>query len=134
MNDELEKDYWGWYKLKKKLHTSDKSKTFFHEREIWFCSLGLNIGHEQDGKHNKYERPVLILKKFNNYMLWAIPLTSGNKKGKYFFRFKYSQNGKVNSAILSQIRLFDCRRLLRRIGQIPKNDFCKLKLKFKKLL
>jgi len=35
----MEKEYDNWNKLKKDLSTK-KSKIFFHEREIWFCSLG----------------------------------------------------------------------------------------------
>ena len=45
------KEFDKWNELKKKLHNSEKPKKFyFREREIWWCSLGLNIGFEEDGK------------------------------------------------------------------------------------
>ena len=47
---------------------------FFHEREIWWCSLGMNVGVEIDGKNFRFERPVLIVRRFNNHMLWIAPL------------------------------------------------------------
>ncbi len=31
---------------------------------IW-CSIGINVGDEEDGKNELYERPVLVIKKFN---------------------------------------------------------------------
>jgi hypothetical protein len=46
----------------KKLHTGTFSR-YVHEREVWGCSLGANIGVEADGKHDNFERPVLVLMK-----------------------------------------------------------------------
>src|SRR3989344_1315008 len=74
----MEKEYDDWNKLKKSLSTK-KSNVFFHEREIWFCSLGKNIGYEEDGKNELFERPILIIRKFNNSIFLAIPLTSSKK-------------------------------------------------------
>jgi len=51
----------NWSLKKEKLHNRDK-KIYFHEREIWWCSLGLNIGYEEDGKNDNYTRPILVLK------------------------------------------------------------------------
>jgi len=79
------KDFDRWNELKKKLHQRDE-KILFHEREIWWCSLGLNIGFEEDGKHSLFERPVLIVRKFNKYVLWVLPLTRSHKIGGYYFR------------------------------------------------
>ncbi|MBU2219125.1 hypothetical protein KKG15_01365 [Patescibacteria group bacterium] len=41
-----EKDFDAWNIQKKKIHSRDE-KILFHEREIWWCSLGVNIGFEQ---------------------------------------------------------------------------------------
>ena len=53
----------------------------FHEREVWWCSLGANIGFEQDGGGEDFERPVVILKKFNLDACLIVPLTARPKKG-----------------------------------------------------
>ena len=47
----------------------------FHEREIWWCALGVNVGSEQDGVAKTYEPPILVIKNFNGQVLWAVPLT-----------------------------------------------------------
>ena len=119
----MEHDFDKWNKLKKNL-SDKKSNIFFHEREIWFCSLGKNIGFEEDGKNELFERPILIIKKFNNDIFLAIPLTSSKKNNKYYFH--YEINGEMYSGILSQIRLLDRKRLSRKIGMIKEEDFNKI--------
>lgn len=58
------KDYKNWHNLKLKIENNGtKKKKKFREREIWWCSLGENIGFEQDGKNEKFERPILVLRK-----------------------------------------------------------------------
>ncbi len=70
---ELIKD---WSLLKIKIHFSSLNKKYFLEREIWWAGIGSNVGHEEDGKNKGFERPVLILKKFNKYLVLIIPLSS----------------------------------------------------------
>lgn len=127
----MEKDFYRWSKLKNELERKRK-KLFFHEREIWFCSLGTNIGHEQDGKQNLYERPILIVKKFNQNLFWAIPITSTQKTGSYYFSIPY--NSKDYSAILSQLRILDKKRLQRKIYMISKEEHQMLKNKLQDIL
>lgn len=116
----MNKDFNKWNTQKKEL--DDGQRIFFRERDIWFASLGLNIGYEQNGKGNLFLRPVIILKKFNNEVFLGIPTTSNKKDGKYYYNFKYTKD-KSTTAILSQIRLMDGKRLKYIIGCISKNDF-----------
>ncbi|MFA5871014.1 MAG: hypothetical protein WC842_03995 [Candidatus Paceibacterota bacterium] len=58
---EYKKDFDSWNIQKKKINTREKV-IFCNIREIWWCSLGVNIGSEEDGKNELFERPVLILK------------------------------------------------------------------------
>ncbi|MFH1170496.1 MAG: hypothetical protein V1704_02965 [Candidatus Vogelbacteria bacterium] len=44
----MKKDFDQWNERKKGLHNRDRVP-FYHEREIWWCALGVNIGSEQDG-------------------------------------------------------------------------------------
>ena len=118
------KNFRKWNNLKEKIEQNFKHK-LFHEKEIWWCSLGVNIGDEQDGKNENFERPVLILKKFNKNILWGIPLTSKNKNGKYYYNFKYKK--KNFAVILSQLRLISSKRLLRRMRRIGRKDFYNVK-------
>jgi mRNA interferase MazF len=106
---------------------------FFHQREIWFCFLGLNVGFEQDGKGEDFQRPIVIIKKFNNEVFWAIPLSRTKRRGKYYFEFPFDSNT-TSVAILSQIKLIDARRLSRKIGDLDEINFRALIEKLKALL
>ena len=125
------KDFLFWHKEKTEIEIN-KKRPFFHEREIWFCTMGNNIGYEQDGRGEKFLRPVVILKKFNNEVLWAVPLTTKTKKGKYYFSF--SGNNEESIAIISQLRLIDAKRLQYKIGNITNEEFIELKTKIKQLI
>ncbi len=125
------KDFQNWYLKKKEIHENNKIP-YFYEREIWWCAIGLNVGFEQDGKNFNFERPIVVLKKFNEYILWAIPLTSKQKVGKYYYAFNFRNTS--NIAILSQLRLISSKRLLRKIGTIPERDFLEIKNIIKNLL
>lgn len=110
------KDFDGWNEQKKRLERSAKESLDFREQEIWWCALGVNIGHEQDGKHGVYERPVLIVKKFNATTAWIVPLSSKPKQGYLYYSVRVG--GEVQSLLLSQMRLVSVKRLRRHKGSI----------------
>lgn len=130
----MQKNFKEWSSKKIKINNASKRRPFFHEREIWFCYLGVNIGFEQDGKGHDFFRPIIILRKFNNEIFLSIPLSSvtKDKENAYYFLFRF--NNKKCSAILSQIRLIDARRLSHKIGTINKIQFLELTKKLKKLI
>ncbi len=105
----------------------------FNEREIWSCYLGMNVGDEQMGTNEDFLRPVIILKKFNSKVCWAIPLTRTDKKSVHYFPFNFI-TGTQSVAILSQLRLIDSKRLKTMIGKMKNGDFIKLKEKLTALL
>lgn len=132
MNQKTEVEFNSWNEKKQKTH-NEKQRPFFHEQEVWFCSLGANIGFEQDGRGDDFLRPVLILKKFNNEIFWALPMTKNAKTGKHYHIV--SLDGREPSAlILSQIRLIDAKRLAYKIGLVEMQDFVAVKEKIKQLL
>ena len=98
---------------------------YFYEREVWFCSIGINVGREQDSRNMKFSRPVIILKKFNESMFWGIPVTSTVKENKYSFVFRIQNQ--ENSALISQFRIFDSKRLIRKSGVLDEKEFDVLK-------
>ena len=49
----MNKNFKDWFTEKNDLN-ENKVRAFFHEREVWFSSVGVNIGFEQDGKHEKF--------------------------------------------------------------------------------
>ena len=126
-----QKNFQKWNSLKELLENKKKT-VYFHERDIWWCSLGANIGFEEDGKNEQFERPVLVIKKFTNYLLWILPLTSTEKPGKYYFKIKY--DGRRSSAILSQLRAISSKRLLRKMRMVAEDDFIEIKKRIKSFL
>ncbi len=122
-----EKDFLSWHNKKVKIDLNSEM-LYFREREIWWCSVGLNIGSEQNGKGKNFCRPVLIYKKFSPHTFWGIPLSSKSKNGDYYFSFTAKTN--FNIALLHQIRLFDSRRLMQKFGTMSDADFveCKKRL------
>ncbi|OGG68504.1 hypothetical protein A3C20_02100 [Candidatus Kaiserbacteria bacterium RIFCSPHIGHO2_02_FULL_55_25] len=114
------KDFDRWNGEKKKLHASER-EVLFHEREIWWCSLGVNIGFEQDGTNELFERPVLVMRKFNRDVLWILPLTRSDKRNRYYVPITV---GDANSAvILSQLRLISSKHLQRYMHKLPQGQF-----------
>jgi len=121
-----------WTKLKIKIHIS-KRVIYFREGEIWWASLGANIGHEQDGKNQNFERPILVLRKFNQYVLWVVPLTSQSKENNVYY-YHYELGREKYAVVLTQLRLISSKRLLRRIGMFPMEDYEKVRLEIRKLI
>lgn len=121
-----------WAKLKIRIHFS-KRIVYFRDGEIWWASLGANVGHEEEGKNQNFERPILILKKFNEHFLWAIPLTTKSKENNPYY-FQYILNDKEYAAILPQLRLLSSKRLLRKIDMFPVKYYKKIREQIKKLI
>jgi mRNA interferase MazF len=126
----MQKEFNHWNSKKKSIHAFSR-RPFYQEREVWWASLGANIGDEEDGKNSGFERPILIFKKFNRNVFWALPLTTQIKSGKYYFT--YTRNDMEFAAILSQLRLLDAKRLKRKIYTLPIPEFKLLKEKFLQL-
>ena len=127
----MSKPFDAWNTLKKQLQESE-NKLFFHEREIWWCSLGVNLGFEQDGRNDTFERPVLIVRKFNQDIFLGLPLTSARKEGMYYQKTKHE--GRDYTVVLSQMRLLDRKRLQRKIRVLPEIEFEEVKKRFKNFL
>ena len=125
------KNFTKWNKEKVKID-SIKNLRSFHDREIWFIKIGENIGFEQNGKGAQFLRPVIIYKKFSKNMFLGIPLTTTKKKGRFYHAFVFKN--KESAALLSQIRLFDSKRLSHLVGRMSNNDFDGVKEKLIELL
>ncbi len=119
------KDFESWHKLKARLDNR-KRPPAFSEGEVWWCSVGINVGVEADGKNLYFERPILIIRRFNDEMLWAFPLTSKIKRDRFYYPM--SVNGLVETVMLSQIKTLSSKRLQRLIGKINRYELRKIKL------
>ena len=120
-------EFENWHKLKQDIHSS-KSRIHFRQGEIWFVSIGQNIGYEVFGKGEQFLRPVLVFRKINKSTFLSIRLTSKIKEDKYHFVINFKD--KENSAMLSQIRTIDAKRLSYKIGSLEKSVFENLEKAF----
>ncbi|MFM2381569.1 MAG: hypothetical protein RLZZ76_336 [Candidatus Parcubacteria bacterium] len=116
------KDFDGWNIEKKHLNALvPKHFLYIHEREVWWTAIGINVGTEMDGKNQKLERPVLIVRKLGKEQFLGIPLTSQAKEGVFYIPIHY--NERTGTACISQVRVLSINRLLRKIGRIGTGDF-----------
>ena len=117
----MKKDFYRWTTKKEALNDADGT-ALFHEREVWWCALGANIGFEQDGGPEAFERPVVILKKFNLDARLIVPLTGRPKEGKYYFSVGRIADREA-VAVLSQVRFIDRKRLENKIRTLDEDVF-----------
>jgi mRNA interferase MazF len=128
------KDFDSWNELKKKIEAEKNDpKKFPKEGEVWMSNLGRNIGFEQNGSGDNFSRPLLIVKKFNNHMFWAVSLSTKQKSFDFYFNYTDPSSQKV-SAILAQMKLVSVKRLKRKLYEIPNELFDEMKQKIKSFL
>ena len=119
----MEKSFLGWHYVKSRLQ-KERQPPFFREREVWWCAIGANIGSEEDGKHGHFERPVVVLRRFNNELFWGIPITTKKKYGSYYHEISF--HGSKRTAVLWQMRTWSGKRLLRHFGRLSRSEFRRL--------
>lgn len=123
-----------WNELKKSIEQEvDDPHKFPKEGEVWMCSLGKNIGFEQNGSGESFSRPVMIVKKFNNHMFWTIALSTKQKRFDFYFNYT-DPNGLKVSGILAQMKLTSQKRLKRKLYEMPTEEFEKVKVKLRSFL
>ncbi|MDQ7043422.1 MAG: hypothetical protein Q9M34_07830 [Sulfurimonas sp.] len=82
------KDFDNWNTVKQKIQ-DEEVVVGFKQRDIFYMKMGKNIGYEQDGKGDEFVRPVVIVKGFNKFMFFAIPLSTKIKEGKFYYLFEF---------------------------------------------
>ncbi len=128
----MEKDFDGWIKQKKKIDTQS-APPFPHEREVWWCKLGVNVGSEENGSGYAYARPVVVLKGLSIETCLVIPLTTSTDKHK--LRPSVGLIGERPArALLSQMRVVDTRRFTSKIGYLGKEIFEEIRKAVKDML
>ena len=120
------KEFDRWNAVKKTLNGKRATPPKFNDREIWWCSIGVNVGHEEDGKNEAFNRPVLVVKRFNYRLFWGVPLSSQIKNNPHYHHFTFKDRDQ--SALLTQLRLFDASRITgNRMGRLNDREFATIK-------
>ncbi len=125
------KDFESWGKLKKLLDDRADFPTF-QMRDVWWCSIGVNVGNETDGKNDFFNRPVLVLRKFNKHLFLGVPLTTKIKENPYYLSITI--HGRNQCAMISQMRSYESKRLTRKLARLDERDFNKVVDSIKKMV
>lgn len=121
MTIDFQKDFDGWIVKKKSCHYQEKTPPLFKERDIWWVSVGVNVGFEEDGKNSNFVRPVLIVKKFNRELFLGVPMSTKLKDNKYYVPVSVKRN--TVSAMISQIQAFSSKRIWNKLAELDEGDF-----------
>lgn len=116
-----------WFKLKIALW-SRESGVIFKQGDIWWCSLGVNLGEEMFGKGAKFTRPVLVFRKFTSNSFLGLPITKQEKEGSWYVEITIHREKRW--VMLNQARVLDKKRLTNRIGALDNKDFQKVQEAF----
>ena len=120
-----------WIGLKQRLHEGEHKPPLVSEADIWWASIGENVGSEINGKSDLFSRPVIIYKKLSHGFYFVVPTTTQAREGTWFVSF--TQNEKTMVACLHQARAIDYRRLSSKLGTIDDDDFEHVKAGFRML-
>jgi mRNA interferase MazF len=130
--EEFIEKYNNWNIKKQEIQFSDIEETYFKEGDIWWCSLGQNIGTESYGKGRDYRRPILVIRKLSEDLCIALPLTSKTKIGTWFVDILLNYESRC--VMLYQIRTLNRKRFQRKMGEVSIEDYIKVKEKLESLL
>ena len=131
--EELAIKYDEWNTKKKNIQLYENTdRMYFKEGQVWWCSLGLNIGSESFGKGEHFRRPILIIKKLSADLFIALPLTTKEKIGTWFIDVQLQ--GEKRWVMLYQIRTLNKKRLYLKIDELDDADFIRVKEKLETLL
>jgi len=125
------KRFLAWIGLKQILHEAAHQPPLVSEGDIWWASIGENVGSEINGKSDLFSRPVVILRKLSHGFYFVVPTTTRERSGSWFVPFR--QQAKSMVACLHQVRSIDHRRLSSKLGTMDDEDFERVKAGFRKL-
>ena len=121
----MEKNLDLWNAEKKRVQQQTVER-HYNERDIWWCTLGINIGSEEDGTGKGYQRPVLILRGVSRNSCFITPLSTSQKKHRFRIPIGLLR-GRQAVVLISQLRLIDTKRLVDKIGILDQGTFAKIR-------
>lgn len=130
MEGNIEKRFDDWNIVKSDLHFAGIFRDI-KEGDVWWCSMGENVGVEINGKQEFFLRPVLVLKKLSKFGFMGVPLTSQSHEGSWYVPFVFKD--KNQNAVLAQARVLSVYRLRRKMGTVPNSDLQLVRDGFRKL-
>lgn len=122
------KRFLEWIGLKERLHNKNHRPPHVSNGDIWWASIGENVGSEVNGKSEQFSRPVIVFTKLAHGFYFIIPTSTKSKQGTWYVSFRHQ--GKEMVACLHQAKALDYRRLSSKLGTIDDTDFLRVKKGF----
>ena len=122
----MDRDFDRWNGIKKPPTLRTKQRGSIFAKEKFGGSGWANIGYETDGKSREFTRPVIVVKKYNQYSFLALPLTTATKPNPYRLPIGVV-DGRQAFATLSQLRNIDSKRLVKKIAHLDADILAAIK-------
>lgn len=127
----INKRFGEWINLKESLNKQINRPPFVSEGDVWWISIGENVGSEINGKDILFSRPAVIFKKLAHGFYFVIPTTTKQRKGTWYIGFKHQSI--CMAACLHQARAVDYQRLSSKFGTLDNEGFTRIKKGFQEL-
>jgi mRNA interferase MazF len=125
------KRFLDWIHIKQKIHETESVPLYFKEGDIWWCSVGENVGVEMNGKGDTFSRPVFVYRKLSKNGFLGVPLTTKRKQGTWFVQVTFQE--KKITANVAQVRVYSASRMLNKMGTLDEVDADTIKSGFLRL-
>ena len=122
------KHFKKWLSLKSNLDALRFKPPFVSNGDIWWASIGENVGSEISGKSKLFSRPVIVIKKLSHGFYFVVPTTTSKRDGSWYVKIR--QQEKEMRACLHQARSIDFRRLSNKLGRLDDEDIKRVKNAF----
>ncbi|MEI6511247.1 MAG: type II toxin-antitoxin system PemK/MazF family toxin [Candidatus Uhrbacteria bacterium] len=109
-----------WNEEKQRIDGKTHKPPYVSVGDIWWMSIGRNVGAEIYGKNSTFARPAVILKKLTYDFYLVAPTSTTVRTGTWYVPIK--QNGVSMTVCLNQIRTMDYRRLQSKLGSIDDEE------------
>lgn len=122
-----------WLRRVDELNALEPVHQIFKCQEVWNCYLGLNVGREQNGNNVSFLRPVLIVQRFGPHVFWGVPLSTRIPKDSRHHHL-FTHDNTQYSALITQLRVLDSRRLVRRVYTLDEANFNAIQLRLGRIV
>ena len=126
MKKAYSKDFDNWNKEKKKLERRHPKSIICHNRQVWTCKIGENIGNEIS-KSKPFIRPIVII---NDYLggdlIGIVPFSTqySEKLSRFIVDLEeYDFLNKTSYAYTNHFRSMSKKRLIKKLGKIDILDY-----------
>lgn len=129
--EKFRKEFRKWAEVAEKVEGLERPP-FVKVGAIYWCYLGVGIGSELVGKGETFTRPVLVMGRIDERLLFVIPVTTKAKSGGHYATVVVS--GTAESAILYQGRVIDVKRIGDFIEEVPPSSMVSIQRMYLRFL